>query len=196
MKKIKEKSEKRRRKQKENTMARRRSTKITNRAWRLLHIAILWARKGSVFKLNRVFLQVRQLHLLKTLKLKQSRQSDRRYCAEREFSFDETPAFKFKTPSLRFLPCIAPDVDNDYDQDEVDFLFYKHDKECDNLIEYEKYEYDEREDESVDLIEESEENGIAIDQKAEQFITRFHEEMKLQRQMSAIQYYEMLERSV
>lgn len=164
----------------------RRNTKLTNRAWRLLRIAVLWARKGGMIKQNRVLLQIR---LLKTLKLRHSRQSPRLQF-EREFSFDETPTFKFKTPSLRFLPCITPSVDHDFDRDELDHLFYDREKE------HVQIEHDHREEELVELIEEGErleEKGI--DAKAEEFITRFYEEMKLQRQISAIRYYEMLERS-
>ncbi|KAJ4764463.1 hypothetical protein LUZ62_074838 [Rhynchospora pubera] len=166
----------------------RRSTKLTNRAWRLLRLAVLWARKGNMFKQNRVLLQLR---LLKTLKLKHSRQSPRLQCGDKQFSFDETPAFKFKTPSLRFLPCITPSVDHDFDADEVDFLFYRPGKEHDQI------EYNEREQECVEFIEEGDrlEEKEGIDAKAEEFITRFYEEMRLQRQISAIQYYEMLERS-
>ncbi|KAF3322712.1 Cotton fiber expressed protein [Carex littledalei] len=145
----------------------RRSAKLTNRAWRLL-----------------------QLRFLETLKLWHSRQSPRLQF-EREFSFEETPSFRFKTPSLCFLPCITPSVDHDFDRDEADLLFYQHEKE------HEQIEYDGREAEFVELIEEGdqrlEEKGI--DTKAEEFISGFYEEMKLQRQVSAIQYYEMLERS-
>ena len=38
---------------------------------------------------------------------------DRLRCGEREYSIDETPAFRFRTPSarvLRLIPCIAPAV--------------------------------------------------------------------------------------
>ena len=165
----------------------RRSAKLSNRGWRLLRLAVLWARKcGMYFKQNRVLLQLR---FLKTLKHRHSRQSPRLQF-EREFSFEETPSFGFKTPSLRFLPCITPSVDHDFDRDEVDLLIYQREEE------HEQIEYDDREAESVELIEEGErleEKGI--DAKAEEFITRFYEEMKLQRQISAIQYYEMLERS-
>ncbi|XP_078159669.1 uncharacterized protein LOC144555262 [Carex rostrata] len=163
----------------------RRSAKLTNRAWRLLRLTVLWAQKGSMFKQNCAL----QLRLFKTLKLRHSRQSPRLQF-EREFSFEETPSFRFKTPSLRFLPCITPSVDHDFDRDEADLLFYQREKE------HEQFEYDDREEGFVELIEERErleEKGI--DTKAEEFISRFYEEMKLQRQVSAIQYYEMLERS-
>ncbi|KAF3322714.1 Cotton fiber expressed protein [Carex littledalei] len=164
----------------------RRSATLTNRAWRLLRLTVLWAQKGSMFKQNRALLQLR---LFITLKLRHSRQSPRLQF-QREFSFEETPSFRFKTPSLRFLPCITPSVDHDFDRDETDLLFYQREKE------HEQIEYDDREEGFVELIEErerSEEKGI--DTKAEEFISRFYEEMKLQRQISAIQYYEMLERS-
>jgi Cotton fibre expressed protein len=165
----------------------RRNAKLTNRAWRLLRLALLWARKGGMFKQNRVLLQIR---LFKTLKLRHSRQSPRLQL-EREFSFEETPVFRFKTSSLRFLPCVTPSVDQDFNQDELDLLVYQREKE------HEEIEHDHREGEHVELIEEGErleEKGI--DARAEEFIARFYEEMKLQRQISAIQYYEMLERSV
>ncbi|XP_078159663.1 uncharacterized protein LOC144555258 [Carex rostrata] len=164
----------------------RRSAKLTNRAWRLLRLALLWPQKGGMFKQNHALLQLR---LFKTLKLRHSRQSPRLQF-EREFSFEETPSFRFKTPSLCFLPCITPSVDHDFDRDETDLLFYRREKE------HEQFEYDDREEGFVELIEERErleEKGI--DTKAEEFISRFYEDMKLQRQISAIQYYEMLERS-
>jgi Cotton fibre expressed protein len=164
----------------------RRNAKLTNRAWRVLHLAVLWARKGDMFKPNHVLLRVR---LLKTLKLRHSGQSPRLQ-SEREFSFEETPTFRFKTPSLFCLPCVTPSVDQNFDQDELEHLVYQRQKE------HEQIEHDHKEEEHVELIEEGErleEKGI--DTRAEEFIQRFYEEMKLQRQISAIRYYEMLERS-
>ncbi|XP_071674279.1 uncharacterized protein [Lolium perenne] len=107
------------------TMATPKSLKkasISGKAWRLLRLAVLWARKGSA---------ARSLRLLKTLRRSglglHGRRNDQLRYGEREFSIDETPSFRFRTPSarvLRFIPCIAtavPDTPARYGEDRYFF---------------------------------------------------------------------------
>lgn len=108
------------------------------------------------------------------------------YYRERQLSFDKTPIFHVKMhrpASMRFnIPCITPQVDFDYDFDDADcedydgarrsFLGY-HEEECDDQ-------------EKVPAEEEE------IDLRAEEFIAKFYEQMKLQRQISYLQYTDKL----
>lgn len=112
---------------------------------------------------------------------------------EHELSFDETPIFHVKMHrpgSMRFkmphIPCINPEVDFDYDfelgggdgvaaGDEEEearksFLLGVDEDDC-----------------GCDGAEE-------IDVKAEEFIAKFYAQMKLQRQISFLQYKEMQNR--
>lgn len=115
--------------------------------------------------------------------------------------------FNFKAPrsaSMRFrylphIPCINPSItfdgydDNDDDDDggvvydrNAGVGFYGSDGEEDCESEKSGYELN-----GGEVLGEGEEG---IDSKAEEFITRFYEQMRLQRQASYLQYYEMLER--
>ncbi|XP_072996071.1 uncharacterized protein [Typha latifolia] len=154
----------------------RKSSTFAGRAWRLLRLALLWGRKGGVFKRDLLFdLRVSSAALLKRL-LKPGGEGDRRmdriHYGEREFSFEETPAFRFKTPSMRLprIPCITPAEDFYFDDDD-DVSFFKREEE----------HLDDREEE-----EEEEEEEVGIDVRAEEFIAKFYEQ---------IQYNEMLQRS-
>ena len=69
---------------------------------------MLWARRGSA---------AHSLRLLRTLRRCDlgigGGCNDRLRYGEHEFSIDETPAFRFRTPSarvLRLIPCIGPAV--------------------------------------------------------------------------------------
>uniref|UniRef100_A0A0E0KCP3 Uncharacterized protein n=1 Tax=Oryza punctata TaxID=4537 RepID=A0A0E0KCP3_ORYPU len=174
---------------------------IGRRAWRLLRLAVLWARKGSA---------VHSLRLLSNL---------------RRAGF--TPAFRFRTPSarvLRLIPCIAPAVPDTpgFYGDEDRYFFCRRDTEpeCSGVGYYdyngESSECGREEDESfrdgaadeqlleLSMLEASaaavtEAAGgedIGVDAKAEEFIAKFHAQMKLQRQISWLQYNEMMERSL
>uniref|UniRef100_A0ACD5XPB2 Uncharacterized protein n=1 Tax=Avena sativa TaxID=4498 RepID=A0ACD5XPB2_AVESA len=187
-----------------------RKASVGGKAWRLLRLAVLWARKGS---------SVHSLRLLKTLRhgggvggLRWGRKDQLRY-GEREFSIDETPAFRFRTPSarvLRFIPCIAPAVpDTPCDYDDGRYFFRERDDEGCVVGDY--YGDDDGEPsecgvESVEdeqlleraLVEAAAEGGedAGVDVKADEFIAKFHAQMKLQRQISWLQYNEMMQRSV
>lgn len=181
------------------------------RAWRLLRLALLWVQKGGAFKRGLAFDLRLVPGYLKSLK-PGGGHSDGLHHGEREFSFNETPAFHFKTPSMRLprLPCMTPAVDLDNDDD---YFFFKCEennkffdkeskKECScSMDSCEGGEDDDvvdsDDDKGIDcgeLIEVEDEQGI--DSKAEEFIARFYEEMKLQRQFSFLQYNEMLRRGL
>ncbi|KAF8394631.1 hypothetical protein HHK36_020845 [Tetracentron sinense] len=175
---------------------------LAGRAWNLLRIALLWARKGGALR-RRLLVDLRLLP--KYLKsLRRANGHDAIHYREREFSFDETPIFHFKMhrpSSKRFhmpnIPCIKPQVDFDFDFDfnshhEEDFA-YNQDARKSFLRGDERDEYydggdDGRDTELVSCGDEG------IDLKAEEFIAKFYDQMKLQRQISYLQYNEMLSR--
>lgn len=99
--------------------------------------------------------------LIKNLKHSSS-EDDRLHYGERELSFDKTPIFHvkmYRPTSMRYLiPCISPQVDFDY--------------------------LEEEEEEAVALEEEG------IDVRAEEFIDNFYKQIKLQRQISFLEYNE------
>jgi hypothetical protein len=154
---------------------------VGRRAWNILRFALLWARKGGVFK-RRLITELRLLPKY-VRGLGAGARHDQIHYGERELSFDKTPIFHVKMhrpASMRFhLPCITPQVDFDYDSDDEVF----------------GYEYDSRrksflnggeEEEEEEEVAACEEEGI--DLRAEEFIAKFHEHLKLQRQISFLQY--------
>ncbi|KAM0835841.1 hypothetical protein ACQ4PT_062695 [Festuca glaucescens] len=196
-----------------------RKASIGGKAWRLLRLAVLWARNGSA---------ARSLRLLKTLRrsglgLHGRRNDGRLRYGEREFSIDETPAFRFRTPSarvLRFIPCIAPafvpdtpcvygegryffcdDDARERDGDEGCVGDYCYDddgepSECgvedEQLLERAMMEA------SCGNVAAAAEGGedAGVDVKADEFVAKFYAQIKLQRQISWLQYNEMMHRSV
>ncbi|KAJ1297510.1 hypothetical protein BS78_01G381800 [Paspalum vaginatum] len=197
------------------------------RAWRLLRLAVLWARRGGA---------AHSLRLLRALRrhghgLAGARGARLRY-GEREFSIDETPAFRFRTPSarvLRLIPCIAPATPGLYYGDDHRYFFgaapaAARDEEG---AEYGYGADDARSEEQEEGLsccggdgDDDEElllervvaeacrastagsaagdgaEDAGVDVKAEEFIARFYAQMKLQRQISWLQYNEMMQRSV
>ncbi|XP_037427961.1 uncharacterized protein LOC119293683 [Triticum dicoccoides] len=197
-----------------------RKASVGGRAWRLLRLAVLWARKGSA---------AQSLRLLKTLRHSRvgglglghgGRRNDRLHYGEREFSIDETPAFRFRTPSarvLRFIPCIAPSVPDTPGVYGDDRYFFRDDRERDASCSGDFHDdqpsecglesLDDGADEqllerammeasvgSAGAVEGGEDAGVDV--KADEFIAKFYAQMKLQRQISWLQYNEMMERSV
>ncbi|PKA48403.1 hypothetical protein AXF42_Ash020966 [Apostasia shenzhenica] len=172
-------------------MAKKRHSAVVARAWRILRLALLWARKGGAFK-QRLLLDLKNLHPRGA-----SAASNRLRYFERQFSFDETPAFHFKMhrpASLRHLriPCITPAVAFDDDDDEIIF------ERCREMRFLESRENgdDEKDQSDGDGVEEGEETEDEIDSRAEKFIVEFYEQMKLQRQISYLEYDEMLQRGM
>ncbi|XP_020597467.1 uncharacterized protein LOC110037214 [Phalaenopsis equestris] len=172
------------------------------RLWHLLHLALLWARKGDAFK--RLFIELRLLpSYLKNLR--HGNAANRlRYC-EREFSFEDTPAFHLKFNRLARIPCIAPSVSFDDDEE----IFVERSKAL-RLWAAGAGEEDEHHDDELDAgssssmsdleaVEDGREEGdgeIEIDSRAECFIMKFYEQMKLQRQISYLEYNDMLHRGM
>ncbi|KAK8975155.1 hypothetical protein V6N11_058202 [Hibiscus sabdariffa] len=187
---------------------------VARRAWGLLRLALLWARKGGVFK-RRLMTEVRLVpKFLKGLGHSTSTahtRGDRLHYKERQFSFDETPIIDVKavhrSASMRFLlPCIsAGAVDFDrYDDlgiDEYDDEIRRCDSgssrsysTCSDVVGEEEWGYDGSDEKSPCLYTfPAEEDGI--DSKAEKFIAKFYEQMKLQTQTSDSEYREMLRRA-
>ncbi|KAF7851174.1 hypothetical protein BT93_L4399 [Corymbia citriodora subsp. variegata] len=173
----------------------RKTSGISRRAWNLLRLALLWARKGGAFKL--------QLRLVpKFLKtIGQATPRGQIWYGERELSFDKTPVIHVKMHrlgSMRFhlpnIPCINPPVDFDpeFDDDDHDRLCYGYDTVRTSFLENggaEETRFDEEDDGRMEIEEEQ-----GIDTRAEEFIAKFYEQMKLQRQISRLQYNEMLNR--
>ncbi|XP_074584589.1 uncharacterized protein LOC141840489 [Curcuma longa] len=173
------------------------SLSAAGRAWRLLRLALLWMRKGGAFRRGG-FVGLRLGDYIKSLKSGGQRAEQFRF-GEREFSFEETPIIRFKTPSARFLcfPCIAaPAADEDF------FLVHEQDRSTTTgywVDDGETSSDGEAAPEWLELDEKDAQGGEeleGIDSKAEQFIAKFYEQIKMQRQVSRIQYDEMLLRSV
>lgn len=157
-----------------------------HRAWNILRLALLWARKGGVFK-RRLTVELRVLpKFLKSLGHHTTTPRTQLHYGERQLSFDKTPIFHVKMhrpASMRFnIPCITPQVDFDYDFDEDQEDEYDDGGRRSFL----KSGGEEEEYEEETIPEEEKE----IDLRAEEFIAKFYEQMKLQRQISYLQYNE------
>ncbi|KAE8723207.1 CTP synthase family protein isoform 1 [Hibiscus syriacus] len=182
------------------------------RAWRLLRLALLWKRKGGVFK-RRLMTELRLVpKFLKGLGHSSTAAAahtcnDRLHYKERQFSFNETPIIDVKavqrSASMRFLlSCVSAEaVDFDrYDDLGIDEYddgnTSKSYSTCSNIVEDEDEEewgYEGCDEKSSCVYTfPAEEEGI--DSKAEKFIAKFYEEIKLQRQTSDLEYSEMLRR--
>lgn len=165
------------------------------RAWDVVRLALLWARRGGAFR-NRLVINMSLLHKgIKKLRHShhQTPQRGALVYGERELSFDDTPMIHVKMhrpSSLRFkmphIPCIKPHVDFDYDF-EFDDGYYGYGAECDD-----GYRVAAMTEEEAARPEEvnHEHSDEEIDLKAEKFIAKFYEQMKLQRQISYLQYSE------
>ncbi|CAN6693639.1 unnamed protein product [Malus baccata var. baccata] len=117
----------------------------THRAWKLLRLALLWARKGGVFR-RRLTMELRVVHkLLKSslAHMLMQQQQQQQYYFERQLSFDNTPIFPtlkmktscFRSSSMRFIniPCLNPPLVVDYfDDDQVDMIINNHEDQSEN----------------------------------------------------------------
>ncbi|TKY52477.1 hypothetical protein E2542_SST23999 [Spatholobus suberectus] len=172
-----------------------------HRAWNLLRLSLLWARKGGVLR-RRVAMELRLVP--KYLKrLGNNTPPSHIHYFERELSFDKTPIFHvkmYRPSSMRFhlphIPCINPHVDFDYDfnadEDNVEYdtgrsaLMVAGDRDQEFYHDYEGYQemaYGEEE-------QQQQADAQGIDKRAEEFIAKFYQQMKLQRQISLLQYNE------
>ncbi|CAN4113429.1 unnamed protein product [Withania somnifera] len=189
--------------QEKSRMQRKRSV-VARRAWNVLRLALLWARKGGIFK-NKHLVDLRLLpKYIKSLRHTNDHYATLHY-GEREFSFDDTPIIHVKMhrpSSLRFkmpnIPCIKPQVDFDFDNDyELNDEMYPDNKEDAPRKSFLNSEDDYCQEDEYVSCEMSEEiiagaGDEAIDMKAEEFIAKFYEQIKIQRQISYLQYHETL----
>ncbi|KAL4558914.1 hypothetical protein LXL04_037119 [Taraxacum kok-saghyz] len=157
------------------------------RAWNVLRLALLWARKGGVFACKKRLMQL-QLHLSHSNKRLGSLQ-----VGDRQLSFDATPIIHIRMHrpnSMRFhlphIPCINPQVDDhDFDFDDLSDTDYSyHQSRRSFLITNGQDDHEEEEVEEKEEMREEE----GIDVKAEEFIANFYHQLKLQRQISYLQY--------
>ncbi|XAR61390.1 hypothetical protein NMG60_11035082 [Bertholletia excelsa] len=167
---------------------------VAHRAWNILRLALLWARKGGVFKRRLTMDLCLFPKFLKSL----AHSSDRGAIpyGERELSFEKTPIIHVKmnrpSSSMRFrIPCLNPQVDFDYDldfNDGGDALSYCNESARRSFLTY----GDEDDRSECEVCEEAVNGDEGIDLKAEEFIAKFYQQIKLQRQISYLQYNEML----
>lgn len=117
------------------------------------------------------------------------------YMGEHELSFDETPVVRVKMNrphSMRFLvpriPCINPNMDFDYDfgGDGTGGGTYGPCETSDTARKSFIADGGHEHDQESDIEEAVDREGI--DLRAEEFIAKFYEQMKLQRQISYLQY--------
>ncbi|XP_076894041.1 uncharacterized protein LOC143546219 [Bidens hawaiensis] len=157
---------------------------VSPRAWRILRLALLWARKGGVIK-KRFMLDLS--HYLKTLGQSKKGNGALQY-GDRQLSFDATPVIHIRMHrpnSMRFrlphIPCINPHVDckDMFDFDDESDRYSCYEARNSFLIGNGKEYYDEYDDEDDETCEEHE---MGIDLKAQEFIDKFYEQLKLQRQ--------------
>ncbi|XP_047155342.1 uncharacterized protein LOC124826550 [Vigna umbellata] len=176
-----------------------------HRAWNLLRVTLLWARKGGVLR-RRVAMELRLVpKYLKRLGHSNTPPSHIHYF-ERELSFDKTPIFHvkmYRPTSMRFhlphIPCINPQVDFEYDFNDDDDDDVEYDTVRKSALtaagdrDQEFYHDYERRLEVMSCGEQEEQqeaDAQGIDKRAEEFIAKFYHQMKLQRQISLLQYNE------
>ncbi|XP_031498139.1 uncharacterized protein LOC116262784 [Nymphaea colorata] len=183
-------------------MAKQQSSSFAARAWSFLRFALLWSRKSSAFR-RRLILNLRMMpNYLKNL-----RSSGSNFNGEREYSIEETPIFRLKFHKnvkkqghFPRIPCINAPIEVEGE----DFFYDHRSYHCD------EDDVDGDGDEVVDQGSGSssgEKKGASfsggqdgswkeeeVDLKADEFIAEFYRQMKLQRQISYLQYKEMLDR--
>ncbi|XP_020582189.1 uncharacterized protein LOC110025855 [Phalaenopsis equestris] len=158
---------------------------VACRAWRLLRLPLLWTRKGFDLKPRSLDDDSRLLKL----------ETYPSRCSEREFSFDDTPSNQFKkhhrSVSLCLLPCLAPSVD--FEGEDEDELFLRKSREDSDeldpgrrMVEAEE-DWDSQSCWSEAMTEKGEgEEEEEIDSRAEKFITEFYQQIKLQPRFSPL----------
>ncbi|XVF17239.1 hypothetical protein REPUB_Repub10bG0102800 [Reevesia pubescens] len=160
----------------------KKSSVIADKAWNLLRLALLWARKVDVFKrgINAKGFGVKA-------------PSDHIRYLERQLSFDRTPDFHVKkdrlTGSIRFLfPCVgAKPVEFDYDVAAEEDGGFDYDFGVDddggvhgNHSGKENYLSEKEENECSGFEKKSELEEEGIDSRAEKFIAEFYGKIRFQ----------------
>ncbi|KAL2485744.1 hypothetical protein Adt_30500 [Abeliophyllum distichum] len=187
----------------------KKGSNLGRRAWNILRLALLWARKGGIFR-NKFAINLSLLQKgVKSLRHPNGGSRGALIEGEHELSFDQTPIIHVKMhrpSSLRFkmphIPCINPHVDFDYDfefNDDLDRIYYNDVprksflKGVEDDVDHDD-DHDHHDDHGFD--QDCEEiygpSDEGIDLKAEQFIAKFYEQMKMQRQISYLQYNDLL----
>ncbi|PPD86870.1 hypothetical protein GOBAR_DD16181 [Gossypium barbadense] len=149
-------------------VTKKKSDAAAQRAWRLLRLFLLWTRKSGVLR-RRLMMELRLVpKFLKGLGHSSPSPPGQIYFKERQLSFDETPIF----------------------HDEV----YGYDSgiKSDSCEKQGEEQGNDKERKRSACTLPLEEEGI--DSKADKFIANFYEQMKLQRQISYLEYTEMLNR--
>ncbi|KAG8389543.1 hypothetical protein BUALT_Bualt02G0240200 [Buddleja alternifolia] len=166
----------------------KKSSLIARRAWKILRLALLWARKGGMFRSR---IEINLNVLIKGIRKLCHTNETRGALAygDHEFSFDETPMMhvKMHRPSyLRFkmphIPCIKPQVDFDYSFEfDEDVISVNEDTMCYSVDHVQRTGFlkDDSEDEEEEEMYGACDEGI--DLKAEKFIAKFYEQIKQQR---------------
>ncbi|XP_047326247.1 uncharacterized protein LOC124929910 [Impatiens glandulifera] len=134
---------------------------VGRRAWNIIRLAVLWARKNA--ESRRVFV----MDLGKCFSRRRSDSGAALRYGEREMSFHSSPVNHVKMhrapPLICFnIPCIKKPAVDRFHNDDVEYCLY------DDDVEYCLYDDDDDEDD--------------VDVKAEMFITKFYEQIKIQRQ--------------
>ncbi|KAL4182136.1 hypothetical protein AMTRI_Chr12g241000 [Amborella trichopoda] len=161
----------------------RKKCALATRAWSMIRLA-LWARKGGIFK--RGFMGG----------LKFLSRGPRHSEITSYLSFGDSPTVPLNLPrSIVKFPCMNPsitldndDCDTDIDSDGVDDRYgagYDHDHGDDHCHQGSYYDGDGDGD-----------GDASVDSKADEFIERFYQQMRLQRQLSCLKYNEMLHRGI
>ncbi|XP_076952217.1 uncharacterized protein LOC143625880 [Bidens hawaiensis] len=162
-------------------------SEVSRRAWNILRLALLWARKGGVFVFKKRLMHDLS-HFVKNHDHSKKGNGALQY-GDRQLSFDATPIIHVRMHrpnSMRFrlphIPCINPHVDCsdmfEFD-DEVSDRYSCCEARKSFLIGYGEGYDEEGGDEQI-----CEEQEMEIDVKAEQFIANFYEQLKLQRQIN------------
>jgi hypothetical protein len=161
------------------------SSSRSRRAWNVLRLALLWTRKGgSVFNLK----LIRLPNYMKAIRIRNQKSTVGYHYGERQLSFDDTPVFHVKMhrpPSLRFrlphIPCINPHIDLRFDDEDLLSQYLDDDKldNCTARLSFLKPGDDEDAEEDE-----------GIDRKAEEFIANFYQQIRLQRQISLLEYHQ------
>ncbi|KAI4304517.1 hypothetical protein MLD38_040013 [Melastoma candidum] len=139
----------------------------TSKAWDVLRLALRWARKGRMFR-RRI---LGDLHALPWLlrSINRPANQDLLFYGERELSFEKTPVVRVRMhrPLCVGFPCInlrPNSFDHDFGRDSPDYH------------------------ERLGNVAGEEEGEGWVDARAEEFIARFYEQMRLQRQISHLEY--------
>ncbi|XP_022774105.1 uncharacterized protein LOC111316409 [Durio zibethinus] len=154
-------------------MQKKKSRVVADKAWNLLRLALLWARKVGVLKRG-----------LKVKGLGNKAHSDQIHYLERQLSFDRTPDFHVKkdhhTGSMQFLfPCVgANTLEFDYDigDDEAGGFYGNYSGREIYLEEEKEEEGEEYECNGYEKKSQLEDEGI--DSRAEKFIAEFYAQIR------------------